>query len=995
LRNVRRSNSPLGDAGRLATIGIVAAVYFIGAKLGLKLAFLHPSATPVWPGTGIALASLLLLGSRAWPGIFLGAFLANLTTTGTVWTSLGIAAGNTLEGVIGAYLIGTYAGGTHVFNRWQDIFAFAALGAIASTTVSATIGVTSLALAGFAPWANYQQIWLTWWLGDAAGALIFTPLLVLWAQAPRLRWRGGEFVERAAFLVALLAVGWVVFGGVFAFSYLTVPFVIWAAFRFDRRETATVIVVLSAIAVWGTVQKHGPFVGTSPNESLLLLQTFMGLMVLVALPLASVVADNERRVASERQARREAEWAAERAARVQAVTAALSGAVTRAQVVDVVLTQGIRALGARAGWVSMLAEDGDALQLVGHAGGYPDEFVTELRRIPLTTPRPTTLAFRTGQPLFFESEASVRAQFPDLHVFYDDVARAAIPLSTAGNPLGVLVLNFPTRRVFNDDERSLMLTLAQQCAQALERAQFYEREHYVAKTLQQAFLPATLPAVPGMKIDAVYASAGAPNSEIGGDWYDVFRLPDGRIAVSVGDVVGSGVQAAVMMAQVRQSIRATALEGQSPTVVLDRAGRVLQLAYEREGMATAVFGILDPVSRTFTYANAGHPPPTVAAPGGEIQALASGGGPLGLSEAKPSGDRTVLLPPGGLLVLYTDGLIESTRNPADGEQLLIDAVRGELDGRSPRPAQTLLEHVVGSRVPNDDVAIVTISIGLDPVEELALTLPAEPASLRQVRQAVRQLAGALKLDGDQAFRILVALGEAVNNTVEHAYGAGEGEFHLRVWRDADVLRAEISDDGRWRPERQEGQGRGLGIMRALAQAIDVDRGPAGTTVRLAWSLAPTAVPQAAAPAGDAAPRQRGGGGGPEPAGTRAGPMGDYPPFRAGQFAIGELEGVPVVTISGDVDLNNAWILAEQLEAAARLDKRAVVVSLTDASFFDSTAIHVLLRFERRLATNRQRLLLAVGRDRPARRIIDLTGLSHTIPVFESAADAVAGARQGR
>ncbi len=989
---MRRLFASLGDGLLLGEIIIGGGVYFAAAKLGLKLAFFHPSATPVWPPTGIALASLLLIGYRAWPGIFLGAFLANLTTRGTVWTSLGIATGNTLEGLIGTYLVNTYANGSHTFNRSQDVFKFAALAAIVSTTVSATIVVTSLALGGFAAWADYRPIWFTWWLGDAAGALIFTPLLVLWAKDPRLRWDGGAIFERALFLLALLPISWIVFGGVFAFAYLTVPFLVWAAFRFGQRETATVIALLSVIAIGGTVKGLGPFVGATPNESLLLLQAFMGLMVLVALPLGSVVKDNALRIASEQRARQEAERAAERAERVQAVTAALSGAVTQAQVVDVILGQGILALGARAGWASVLTEDGDSLQLVGHAGGYPEEFVSQLRRVPLSIPRPMTEVLQTGEPLFFDSEAPMRSRYPELHVFSQDVARAVIPLSTAGKPIGILALNFSTPRVFDADERSFMLTLARQCAQALERAQFYEREHYVAKTLQRAFLPATLPEVPGIKIDAVYMP-GAAESEIGGDWYDVFRLPDGRIAVSVGDVVGSGVRAAVMMGQVRHSIRATALDGHNPSGVLDRASRVLQSTYEREGMATAVFGILDPVSRTFTYAIAGHPPPALATSDGEIQALASGGGPLGLSEAKLSPVRTVSLPAGGLLVLYTDGLIESTRNLAEGEELLLDAMRAELGAGSDSPARTLLERVLRGSAPSDDVAIVTICIDRDPVEEFALTLPAEPASLRQARQALRQLAQALRLDPDQVFTMQVALGEAINNVVEHAYGAGEGLVHLRVWRDADVLNAEVSDHGQWRPERAESPGYGLGIIRALADTVHVDREPSGTTVRLAFALVSSAVPKKAAtasPSHDERRRQGADEGEPVPAVIREVRMGVYPHFQEGRFTVGELDGVPIVNVSGDVDLNNAGMLAEHLESAARLDKRAVVVSLSGASFFDSTAIHALLRFERRLATNRQRLLLAVARDRPGRRIIDLTGLSQTIPVFDSVEDAVAG-----
>ncbi|TLZ65121.1 MAG: HD domain-containing protein [Methanobacteriota archaeon] len=287
-----RSVKPLRD------VLILAAVYFAAAKLGLRLALYHPSATPVWPPTGIALASMLLLGYRAGPGIFLGAFLANLTTYGTVWTSLSIATGNTLEGLVGTYLVNKYANSSNVFDHPRDIFKFAFLAAILSTAVSATIGVTSLALGGFAPWADYRLIWLTWWLGDATGALIFAPLLILYAKDPHRRWSGQAMLERALFLVALLSISWIVFGDQFPFVYLTVPFLVWAALRFDQRETAGVVVLLTLIAVWATIRHLGPLVGATPNESLLLLQAFMGIAALVALPLASVMA--ERRSADQK-----------------------------------------------------------------------------------------------------------------------------------------------------------------------------------------------------------------------------------------------------------------------------------------------------------------------------------------------------------------------------------------------------------------------------------------------------------------------------------------------------------------------------------------------------------------------------------------------------------------------------------------------------------------------------------------------------------------------
>src|SRR6266852_1599725 len=170
----------------LAALAALAGVYFVAGKLGLTLAFVNASATAIWPCTGIALAAFLILGYRVWPAILIGAFVVNLTTAGSVATSMGIAVGNTLEGVVGCYLVTRFVGGVHSFERPQDVFKFAFLAGMVSTTVSATIGVTSLTLGGFAEWAMYGPIWCTWWLGDAVGAVVVTPFVLLWRENPRL-----------------------------------------------------------------------------------------------------------------------------------------------------------------------------------------------------------------------------------------------------------------------------------------------------------------------------------------------------------------------------------------------------------------------------------------------------------------------------------------------------------------------------------------------------------------------------------------------------------------------------------------------------------------------------------------------------------------------------------------------------------------------------------------------------------------------------------------
>src|SRR5258705_7258938 len=149
---------------RVAILASLTIVYFAAGKLGLGLAYIHASASAVWPPTGIALAAFLLLGNRIWPAILLGAFLVNLSTAGTVATSIAIAAGNTLEGLIGAYLVNRFAGGCGAFENVRNVVRFVVFAAVIATSISATIGTTTLAIAGLAPWTAYGRIWLTWWL---------------------------------------------------------------------------------------------------------------------------------------------------------------------------------------------------------------------------------------------------------------------------------------------------------------------------------------------------------------------------------------------------------------------------------------------------------------------------------------------------------------------------------------------------------------------------------------------------------------------------------------------------------------------------------------------------------------------------------------------------------------------------------------------------------------------------------------------------------------
>ncbi len=289
-----------GLSGRVAVVATVAAVYFGAGKLGLSLAFVNASATAVWPPTGIALAALLILGTDVWPGILIGAFLVNITTAGNVATSLGIAAGNTLEGLIGAALVRRYASGVRVFDQPADVFKFTGLAATC-TVASASIGVAMLALGGLARSATLGATWLTWWLGDTAGALVVTPALVLWANHPNLRWAPRRGLEAALLAGSLVVSGMLAFGHLGGFAerhdpihFVCVPPLLWAAYRFTPREAATAILALSGLALWGTLHGVGPFGAYDPKQSLLLLQAFMTVTAVTILALAAGVFDRRR-----------------------------------------------------------------------------------------------------------------------------------------------------------------------------------------------------------------------------------------------------------------------------------------------------------------------------------------------------------------------------------------------------------------------------------------------------------------------------------------------------------------------------------------------------------------------------------------------------------------------------------------------------------------------------------------------------------------------------
>jgi signal transduction histidine kinase/integral membrane sensor domain MASE1 len=325
----------------LAQLGGLAALYLGAARLGLALDPVGGFATLVWPPTGLALAALLGWGPRLWPGVALGAWLANAWAGAPPPVAAGIAVGNTLEAVVGAWAL-RRVGFRPALDRVRDVGSLFLLAAVLSTAVSATLGVASLWAGGVLPAARVGLAWGAWWLGDLMGALVVTPLLLTWGAGRRGGAAPGRVLEALALAVSLAAVGLFVFiaeglapeAAEFQAPYLVFPGLLWAAIRFGPRGAATANFAVLAIAVWGTALGAGPFAGPTLSGRLMHLQAFMAVVTLTVLVLAAVIAERRRAeveraslLAQEQAARAEAEAAHRHAAFLAEVSRQLAASL--------------------------------------------------------------------------------------------------------------------------------------------------------------------------------------------------------------------------------------------------------------------------------------------------------------------------------------------------------------------------------------------------------------------------------------------------------------------------------------------------------------------------------------------------------------------------------------------------------------------------------------------------------------------------------------------
>jgi signal transduction histidine kinase len=286
----------------------IGLTYFVLAKIGLALALIHPSASTIWPPTGFALAAIVLWGYRAWPAIFLAAIIANATAAGSIGTAISIATGNSLEALVGGVLINVWSNGRDTFSTSNTVAKFTVICVVLATPISATVGITSLAIAGYAEWANFANIWLTWWLGNMIGALVVTPVVVLWTLSDARAFSRTELTKSAGVIALAVAVGFIAFSPYVqivatpgALSFLAVLPLLWAALRRGPRDTAVASFILAGFSIWGTFSGAGLFAAASLNDSLLLVLVFL---ISVSAPSLALSADVALRKTIEENLRR-------------------------------------------------------------------------------------------------------------------------------------------------------------------------------------------------------------------------------------------------------------------------------------------------------------------------------------------------------------------------------------------------------------------------------------------------------------------------------------------------------------------------------------------------------------------------------------------------------------------------------------------------------------------------------------------------------------------
>jgi serine phosphatase RsbU (regulator of sigma subunit)/anti-sigma regulatory factor (Ser/Thr protein kinase) len=536
-----------------------------------------------------------------------------------------------------------------------------------------------------------------------------------------------------------------------------------------------------------------------------------------------------------------------RAERLQGMTALLSNALTSTDVAKVVVDEVADAVDATTVAVAAVTEGqlaGTLMASDDEEGSSSDEVATLLGG-DVDGDTPGARAVRSRRSILLDTSDGLVDEFRGVRETMSRLQRRAllyVPLVAGRRTNGLLVVSWEQPRRVVREELALVEALAGQAAQALDRASHFESEQAIAETLQRSVLPVSLPRVDGVELAARYLP-GSAQLDVGGDWFDALQLPDGRVGLIVGDVVGKGVQAAASMAQLRNAIRAFSVDRLKPSSVLARLNRLAEDALDTS-FATLAYVALDPETGICRLSSAGHPPPVVAYADGRVELLEGARGlPLGTGVDGRYRQDTIALPAGTILLLYTDGLVERRGHSIDDGLADLRAAVAAAPKNPDQLLEHVLEHVVGTGERGDDIALLAARVLPVAPRVLDLKIPSDVDSMDLIRDAMRAWLAGDVLERGQTEDVVLATWEACANAIEHAVDPSAEHITVHAEVVDSVVRVVVEDTGTWgAPSQKEDRGLGLRLIRSLMSSVDIVESDEGTRISFEKPIARPAEP---------------------------------------------------------------------------------------------------------------------------------------------------------
>ena len=795
---------------------------------------------------GVTLSALLLTPRRQWPWILAAVALTEIVVdVSQRWDPIpasGLALANAAEPLVGALLLRRFVTGEVELLRPRHVVAFLVCCVGLAPVVGSLIGATTFVLDDRGAWV---ESFVPFWAGDATAVLTVAGSVLAWRYRDRAPGVAVRWVIAVLATTSVTVIGFS--SGHQPLFYLPIPLLFWIGFSQRLPVMFTSGLAMAVTANWMTSDGYGPWADLAKPSPLttVTLQLFLVTAVLGAWLLAVGVAERD----AARSATSTERAALQRLHAMQTLTAHLARAATSSAIAEAVVRDGINLL-ADHGVVGIVTADRTQMRTWTTVDG-PIPIVQPHRRVPLDSGTPLAVALRGSARIVHQSLDEMWSEL-ELTVTYgspDVRSGLCVPVTDGdGPPLGVLAFGFAREHVVDAETIAFAETLAGLTGQALRRAQSYERELDAAHQLQQALLPVLARRHSGIQVAADYRPADRAH-DVGGDWYDVFDLPDGRVAFAVGDVVGHHLAAAAAMARLQSALRIVAQSAGGPAQVLEELDRASAFISNAE-MATVGYADYEPATRLLRYACAGHLPPLLLTDDGAEYLWKARSMPVGVDPSdRAQAERTV--PAGATLIWYTDGLVERRGVPLRAALDRLAAAAVHLNEQAPEQVcRSLLSQMTEGGPMLDDTVVLCIRFpagdaapsAVKRAGELVMEASFDVASLSATRHALRTAVDARGVPAARAYGFVLAVNEGLNNAIRHGGGGGRVTVECTQRR----LVAVVEDQQPTRPltlptappPPTAVAGRGLWLISQLCDAVRFEAGTTGLRLMMELALDP-------------------------------------------------------------------------------------------------------------------------------------------------------------